>query len=964
MQSFLQQVANHIKENYKDFTRVCVVMPNRRAGLYLKKYLSEGLEKPVFAPDIFSVEDFFVKISNLNVIDPIALLFEFYEVHLRVEAENPQTFEEFMKWARVLLEEFNEVDAHLVDARQLFGYLNEVKAIEKWDPEGQQLTEREREYLAFYNSLFSYYSILKERLKQKNLAYQGMIWRKLAEEQELFKELPWDKILFSGFNALTKSEEVIIENLKNSGKAETLWDADEYYIFDKQQEAGLFMRKFYEQQGDEKFKWLGNYIKSMGKDVKIIGVPKKVGQAKVAGRVIQEWIDKEKISSKKTDGNTNPALEDAALVLADENLLTPVLNSLPNDLGDFNVTMGFPLRQTNLFQLLIQVIKLYENADRFGKLDDDVVKGFYYFDLLKLFQQAWFAYLIDTSDWVREIKLSNRVFYSSVHIAQLFENYPIQGDDLFKKIFRQISPDPVAVTELISELLGTFRDQVIAIRQGNEATIDNELEHLYHFSKIIVRLKDLLETFDVVKNVKTLREIFTGIVTMSRIPFYGEPLKGMQVMGMLETRNLDFNKLILLSVNEGTLPSLGLGNSLIPYDIQREFGLPTFKEKNAVFAYHFYRLLQRATEVYLVYNTEANDLGGGEKSRFIQQIMHEIPDYNPRVTFSESIESFATPRKNAAVPIVVEKSDHVFKKLIEKAKKGLSPTTINRYRKCALQFYLQDIVRLDENEEVEETLEARTMGIIVHDALEQLYKPFEGRQILANDISTIEKKLEDQLTDSFSEFYAQGEIRFGKNRLIFEVIRKFLLSYLAYEKGALTVLETEGKELYIKKLEQKVEFLFQLPSGSQKVKLQGTIDRLDELNGMIRIIDYKTGVVEPKDLTLADWEDFNDGSKLDKAFQVLMYAWLYQKFAKIENPEFETGAISTRKLSNGFVKFGVQPERYGAKDSLVNTRVLDQFQLVLEQILEEMFDSQIPFAQTKDHTVCERCNFRVLCSRE
>ena len=960
MPAFLQQVANYIKGDFGDFSDVCVVMPNRRAGLYLKKYLAESIEKPVFAPDIFSVEDFFVKISGLQVIDPIGLLFDFYEVHREVEKKHVQPFDEFIKWANVLLADFNEIDAHLVDAKKLFTYLNEVKAIEKWNPDGRPLTEAEREYLAFYNSLFDYYRVLRRNLEQKNTAYQGMIWRILAEQPELLKGLPWKKILFAGFNALTKSEGLIIGNLKQSGIAEILWDADEYYVFDKQQEAGKYIRNHYEQAGGEKFKWTGSYFKDTKKDITITGVPKNVGQARLAASVIKKW--KSRGGEVTADAEKN-SLDNTALVLADENLLMPVLSSLPGDLGDFNVTMGFPIKQTNLYQLLAQVMRLYENAERFGRLEDDVVKGFYYFDLLKLFQQPWFSYMVDVSGLVYEIKLSNRVFYTPAHIYQLLDKHPNTNVGLFKMIFREISPNPKAVIDLLGDLLGTFRDRMIELKKTDDPAIDTELEHLFHFSKIIKRLRALIDTYNYVKTAKTLREIFNAIAGISRIPFYGEPLKGLQVMGMLETRNLDFDKLMILSVNEGTLPALGFGNSIIPFDIQKEFGLPTFQEKNAVFAYHFYRLIQRASEVHLVYNTEANDIGGGEKSRFIQQMLHEMPGYNPRVKFTEKIESLPAPEKASVIPIKVDKTDKVFQKLITMAQKGLSPTTINRYRRCALQFYLQDIVQLDESEEVEETLEARTIGIIVHDALEKLYLPYEGRQIFRHDIVVLEKKLEDQLADSFLKHYAQGEIRFGKNRLIFEVIRKFMTSFFSFEKEFLKEMEAEGSKLEIRKLEERIEVFVKLPTGGLDVKLKGTIDRVDELNGVPRIIDYKTGVVEPRELSLADWENFLDGNKLDKAFQVLMYAWLYQKFYKVDNPEFETGVISLRKLSNGFVKFGFKPEGSRTKDTLVDGPVLQQFEQYLEQVLEELFDKEIPFEQTKDVEVCERCNFGVLCSR-
>ncbi len=963
MPAFLKQVANYVKDNFEDFADMCIVMPNRRAGLYLKKYLAEELEKPVFAPDIFSIEDFFVKISGLQLIDPVGLLFTFYEVHVEVEKEKGQPFEEFIRWARTLLSDFNEVDAHLVDAKQLFTYLNEVKAIEKWDPEGQHLTELEKEYLAFYQSLYNYYLMLREKLEKNNVAYQGMVCRKIAEDPSMLNALPWRKIIFAGFNALTRSEEVIVNGLEQLGKAELLWDADEYYLQDSRQEAGHFLRKYFQKRSKDKFKWIGNYFRESEKEIRITGVPKKIAQARVAASIIKKWSDANIDTKKTSDSPGEVNLDHTALVLADEGLLVQVLNEFPGDVGDFNVTMGFPVKQTNLYQLLVQLIRLYENAERFGKLEESRAKGFYYFDLIKLFQQPYFSYLGDTSDWIHEIKASNRVFYSQAHTAQLLQKFDLPGAEILKKIFGEISLDPFALIDHMTELLTLFRDQLIELKKSDETTAGTELEYLYQFSKIVMRLKGLFKTHQFVTSIKTLREIFNSIVTISRIPFYGEPLKGLQLMGMLETRNLDFEKVILLSANEGVLPSTGIANSFIPFDIQQQFGLPTFREKNAVFAYHFYRLLQRANDVHLIYNTESDGLGGGEQSRFILQLLQEMPAFNPKIKFSESIESLPAPERKSVVPIVIDKSEEVLQKLLRKAKNGLSPTSLNRYRRCPLQFYLQDIVRLDESEEVEETLGTRTIGLIVHETLEKLFEPFKGRQLTTNDVTALKKNFETQLAATFATQYTQGEIRFGKNRLIYEVIMNFLKSYLNYEFDFLKKLDSEDAKLTIMKLEEELVENLQGQHGDLNVRIRGTIDRLDEIDGLVRIIDYKTGDVKTAELTLSDWEDFNDGNKLDKAFQVLMYAWLVQKSSGVENAQYESGVISMRKLSDGFIKFGIKPATGRTRDTKVTRQVLQQFEAYMVQLIEKLFDDGVPFEQTSEVEICERCNFSNLCSR-
>jgi len=959
MQAFLHQVANHIKTNFTDYRDVCVVMPNRRAGLYLKKYLAEDIEKPVFAPDIFSIEDFFIKVSGLQMIDPVGLLFIFYEVHQEIEEEKAQPFDEFIRWARTLLSDFNEIDTHLVDAKQIFTFLNEVKAIEKWNPEGQDLTDIEKEYLAFYRSLYKYYQSLRKKLEQSNTAYQGMIWRQLAENTDVLDGLPWRRIIFAGFNALTTSEEVIVKHLQQSGIVELLWDADEYYVDDHRQEAGYFLRKYFQQYKKDDLNWIGTYFKDSKKDIQIIGVPKNVAQAGIASSILSQLSEKAKAST----GEAYEDLQNTALVLADENLLIPVLNALPADVGPYNVTMGLSVKQSNLYQLFIQIVKLYENAERFGELEEKQVKGFYYFDLIKLFQQPYLANFCDLSELIRDIKVSNRVFYSIAHILQILDDYDLPLKGVLKRIFSDISAEPLPLIDLMTYLIAFFRDWMIELKKTDEAIADAELEYLYHFSKITGRLKSLFTTYPFVNTLKSLREILNSIAMMSKVPFYGEPLKGMQIMGMLETRNLDFENVIMLSVNEGTLPSSGIGNSFIPYDIQRQFGLPTFQEKNAVFAYHFYRLLQRANNIHLTHNTEPNDLGGGEKSRFIRQLVQEMPIYNSNIKLRELVENLPAPEKKATLPISIEKSEGVSEKLLQKAKSGFSPTSLNRYRRCALQFYLQDILRIEETEEVEETMEARTIGLIVHETLEKLFEKFKGKKLIGDDVSKMKKILDAQLKEVFALQYSEGEIRFGKNRLIYEVIRNFLKSYLKYESDFLKKLESKGSRLSILKLEEELAASVQLGDGSVDVKLRGNVDRMDEIDGVVRIIDYKTGDVKATELSLTDWNDFDDGSKLDKAFQVLMYAWLVQQSSGTQNPQYESGVISMRKLSEGFIRFAMKPDKGGRKNTVVDKAILSNFEQYLRQILEELFDQGIPFEQTMDVEVCERCNFNNLCSR-
>ncbi len=954
MQTFLQQVANHIHEKHAgNLGEICIVMPNRRAGLFLRKYLAKNLEKPSWSPAIFSVEDFFIRLSGMKLVDPVGLMFVFYEVHREIEAQNVQTFGEFIKWAQMLLADFNEIDAHLVDARQLFGYLTEVKAIEKWNPGHSQLTEGEKRYLNFYRSLFDYYSVLHEKLSASGEAYQGMIYRKLAEESEYLSEkITWKKVIFAGFNALTKAEKKVTDALVKSGKAEMLWDADEYYMNDVNQESGLFLREIYRKSEKQDFAWIGNYFKDIPKEIRISGVPKNVGQARVAGEILNSWL------------TIRNSLENTAVVLADENLLLPILNALPDGIPGFNVTMGYPLKQTSLFQLINLVFRLFENVERFDQLNQNSQKGFYFTDLLKILQHPYLSYFADTSPIVRKIKESNKVFYPAITIKKIFNDQNIDPAGVFSKLFSGLKPDISSMSRLIDDLILAFRDKFIQLKNDEKDTsvYQIEIEYLYNFAKINTRLRTLVERFQAVDSIKTLRELFAGIASVARIPFYGEPLTGLQVMGVLETRNLDFEKIILLSTNEGTLPSGKISNSFIPFDVQKEFGLPTVSEKNAVFAYHFYRLIQRAKTIEIVYNTEADALGGGERSRFVHQLLHEMPAYQPATKFVERIVSLPAPEGGITVPIRILKDDNVFFKLRLKAESGFSPTSLNRYRSCSLQFYFIEIAGIDEPEEVEESMDFRTIGIIIHEVLEKLYRPFVGVILTENNIDEMRKNLDQVISAAFNKNYPDGEITTGRNRLIYEVINRFLVSYLNFEKAFINSITTNGKDLVVKDLEYKTGIDFK--TGDTEIKLKGTIDRVDEVGGITRIIDYKTGLVdENKDLNIVSWDDFASGAKSGKAFQVLMYAWLYKMQNKIENPDFETGVISLRSLSKGMVSFGLKPAPRGPKDSKVDTEKLQYFENSLASLLAEVFNLEIPFTQTDDVKVCQNCYFKAICSR-
>lgn len=972
MQTFLEETARYLLLNHNTgLADVCVVFPNRRAGIYLKKYISDVAQQTLWAPDIFSIEDFLTQLSGFTKLDTVALTFELYEVHKQIEKDKHQEFEQFSKWGQMMLADFNEIDMHLADAKALFGYLSEIKAIEKWNPDGRPLTLAEREYLSFFNSLYAYYSEFNARLKANKNASQGMIYRFASENIEaLIIEKKWKKIYFAGFNALTKAEERVIYFLRDTLHAEILRDADAYYLNDEKQEAGEFLRKQLLTEGRNKFGEIRNFFAESSKEIYIHGVPRNEGQAIIAGKILQKWINNE---NQIKPGSNKTNLSNTAVVLADEGLLIPVLNALPKNLDAFNVTMGYPLKLTPAFNLIMLILRMFENTERFRKMKDENGGGFYHRDILRLLQHSMMAGTYNTQFAIFKLRKSKQVFYNFEEIEKtFFENDKNQPSDKFRQLIEIVFSNPYPTSSVLLQILSdiithfrqTFQDQ----EKNKSYNLPLQTEFLYHAGIIIKRLKDLNKTYNSFGSVKTIREIFRQISTVSHLPFTGEPLRGIQIMGMLETRNLDFEKVILLSANEGILPSSASGNSLIPFDIQLEMKLPTHNQKNAVFAYHFYRLLQRASEVHIIYNTESGTMGGGEKSRFVHQIINELPDYNPEIKIFEGVENLPPPHKIPDKIIEIEKSDTVFQTLLEKAASGFSPTSLNQYRKCPLQFYFKNLAQLREVDQVEENLEYKTIGSIVHSVLEDSFTPFSKKLIASADVRTMHNNIDALISKAFEKHYAHGQVKFGKNRLIFEVIRSYLHAFLNAEEQYIGDLEKQNRSIHILDLEE--EFVSEnLASNfpgieNSDIRIKGVIDRIDKVDDTIRIIDYKTGMVKnTSDLQIVEWDDFSQGHKKDKPFQILLYAWLYSRTRFIDGQQLKAGIFSLPIMSNGLMKFGKKANVRAAPDEIIDDEKLEHFEQYLLTVLDEIFDKEIPFNQTLEKDTCKLCDYKGICRR-
>ena len=956
---FLDKIAQYVLENYPNrLHRICLVTPNRRAGLFLKKYFSRRASKAVWAPDVMSMEDFISRVSGISIQEPFALLLDFYDVYASLEKESAEPLEEFLKWAPMLLKDFNDIDAHVEEPEQLFSNVLDVKKIEAWNPDGQHPSEFQQKYLKFFRKMKVYHEAFREKLLTKKTAYQGLAFRQAAAYVKSEKaDMVWEKILFVGFNALNLAEESIIRTLMRRGKAEVMWDADKYYLENKNHEAGHFIRK-YRDNWNISIEGVEDNFSIQTKNIFVYGVAKNVNQAKLAGNILKGF------SAEDIKENQ------AAVVLSAEELLMPMMHSLPGNVDKVNITMGYPLRKTSIYGLFDAIFQMHLTTLRMNSAGEELKAAFYHKDLIRFFRHPAISILWGGDDnrmdaLVKNIISTNKTFLSFEALAGMSGERE-KFNDVFAFLFRgyakQADLFSGGLRVLTEKLDEAFRAQ--AKKSGipmEAAPWFTDFESLNPIGIILRKLQSFETGQKQVQDLKTLFMMFQAMARESRLALVGEPLNGLQIMGMLETRNLDFKNLIILSANEGILPAAKGGQSLIPFDVKAGFGIPVFKEKDATYAYHFYRLLQRAENIHIIYNTQSQDLGSSEKSRFITQLQMEMPAWNPNIRIIDQIIALPPAKDEMDHEISIAKTPDIIQKLSEIAGgKGFSPSALSHYIRCSLFFYFRHIAGIKETEKLEETIEANTLGTVVHEVLQNLYQEqqLEGKVLKPEHIEKMYGRVEALTQKSFEENFEGGDITSGKNLLLYKVAMRFVRNFLNREKEFLEELQNSGKNITYIKAEDEMHAILPVEIGGEamQIKFRGFADRIDSIDGTTRVIDYKTGKVDDKELKFTLWPEVIEKSNLGKSFQLLMYAMLYRQ--NYGDATVIPGIISLRLLSKGL--FGLSYP--GGKD-IISTEAIDAFENELRNLMQEIFNPDIPFTRTPEEENCKNCDFRVVCNR-
>lgn len=969
MKTFLQEIAEEVvREHGRKLDSVTIVFPNRRASLYFRKHLSALLDKPAFSPELLTIEDFISRFSPLQVPDKLQLIHELHKVYHNVLARSdrsgapPETFDQFYFWGEMLLRDFDEADKYLVNADLLFKDLSHQKEV---DQAFDFLTEEQREFLrsfwihfdekdsvnkqkflSVWRQLSSVYAVFKTSLRQQGMAYEGMLHREVAENiKQLFK--PTDvrgQIIFAGFNALTRAEEAVLSFFVGERIATIRWDLDDYYFNNQRQEAGKFFREYNQHRllGRTFPQDIPSNIRS-GKDIHLFGASQPLGQAKLLAQQLTELLAE----------GIDP--EETLIVLPDEKLLMPVLHGIAGSVDKLNVTMGFPLSSTPLFNLVELLIELHltRKQDSFNHRPVVTLLGH--------------PYLVAADAAVAQAKRKEILFHNWVNIPSTDLATMVE---LHSRIFQ-----PIPIRHL-SDITTYLRDIIREIG-ALPAIGEFDKEYCFHFIRILNKMEEVFygdATFSgtseaqtkspeavMKEKLKAFLRLFKMLVRSEKIPFSGEPLKGLQVMGVLETRNLDFKNVFILSLNEGSFPSFSSSGSYIPHNIRKAYGLPSVDHQDAMYAYLFYRSFQRAENVFLFYNSETDDLGQGEMSRYLQQLIYEsgLP-LEKHILHNEF-------RPMQSSPVSVRKDERVFNELAayctgSKQNKTLSPSALNDYIECRLKFYFRYVARIREPREVEEELDARVLGNFLHRVMELFYQDIMRKKgsnmVEKSDFDDYETSINALIDQAFITNYrlnpGKPVVYEGQRLVVKEIVKRFVDRILKMDR--------EYAPFTLEALERRdLAYSIRIDShGHPVVILGGSIDRADRKGDVVRVIDYKTGKDELKFSDVPSL--FNRGMNRNKAaFQTFLYTLLYKKnVVRYSNVKLVPGLMNRVNLFSDDFVFGLQHASGSLQDA---TPLLGEFEEHVKQLLSEIYDPAVPFDQTDDHDVCRFCAYSQLCYR-
>ena len=957
METFLKQVAHDLYNKTEgNFTKVAIVFPNKRASLFFNEYLAQESDCPIWSPTYVSISELFRQSSDLSIADPIKLVCDLYKVFQKATGSK-ETLDDFYFWGEMLIADFDDADKNMTDTHALFSNLKDLNELmDNYDflEEGQkealsqffhnfsinQVTELKQRFISMWNVLGDIYTEYKALLESQSIAYEGMLYRQVIEQLDV-EALPYNKYIFVGFNVLNKVEHTLFKKLNEAGKAMFYWDYDTFYLNKTPHEAGEFIRR---NLRDFPSELPASFFDNLNqpKEVTFIESPTENGQV----RYLPQWIRENLTSQEK----------ETAVVLCNEALLQPVLHALPDNVKHINITMGFPLSQTPAYSFVNALMELHTSGYNPNN-------GRYLFaEVISVLKHPYTRQLSPEAEKLEQTLTRDNRFYPLPS--------ELKQDNVLELLFTP-RRNNLDLCSMLSEAL----KEVAVIYQQQAASHSDAFDQLYRESlfktyTLVNRFHTLIESKELNVQAGTFQRLLTRVMSSSSIPFHGEPAIGMQVMGVLETRNLDFRHLIMLSVNEGQLPKAGGDSSFIPYNLRKAFGMTTIDHKIAVYAYYFYRLMQRTEKVTLVYNTATDGINRGELSRFMLQFLIEwgYP------VLRKQLEAAQSPQDST--PIIIEKTPDVMERMksvfdIRNNPKALiSPSALNCYLDCPLKFYYKYVALLSAPDEVTADIDSAKFGSIFHYAAEHIYKALtaHGKLISKENLETLlkdEVRLQTYVDNGFKELFfnlPQNEqpeyngIQLINSAVIVKYIQQLLRNDLRY--APFTFVGSEQR------IFENIEIC--TSTGDIQSRIGGIIDRIDSKGESLRIVDYKTGGDAD---TPANVQSLfiPDKKRSNYVFQTFLYASIVCKKLREKNDSRLVAPALLyihRAASENYSPVIQMGEPRKPKEPVENFAQYEgDFRENLKTLLEDIFNPDISFTQTEIEDKCAYCDFRALCKK-
>lgn len=920
---FLKRVAQRALKLQEEHHRVAVVFPNQRAGIYLKKHMAQLISKPILAPSILTLEELLNDISENIRLDMLTQVIELYRAYTEVDMgqREKDRFDTFLNWATTFIKDCNDIDNAVEDPDEFFKKLYEDKEIRNWSL-SQEPTELQQDYLNFWKHAKDLYDNFTERLSKKGGGYMGYNYKAALKKLNSGAQVPYDYILIAGFNAMTVAEERAVDTLIADGRGEVFWDMDAYYagadktIF----QAGKYYRKYID-------RWpitepLNGIIGYNNTDISIWESPNKTAQCDIVFKLLND-----KIASGEIED-----LSSIAIILSDENLLETLLLRLPESISNYNITMGKPLRSFALFHFFDKIMNVFQEVNHIGYTSES---------LINLASTSSARVLDENGDFE---KLRKHLFQNNIFRLKYEEYNEKLTQGFWNDLSKVNHKDIIHIIEFIEDCIQNLR-----FRSYDEE--DNQtVEVLFEFHNIFTQLKNLAESNSDIIEIGSIRRLYKTLCSQTRIPFEGEPINGVQIMGLLESRLLDFEHVILVSANEGIVPENKSNQSFIPHVFKRFYKMPTYDERDAIFAYSFYRLLHHPAKMDIIYDgSVGSGVGSSEKSRYVQQLEAEYLD---QVNYDVSLNSASftfDSKPNESREYIIEKTPEVLQEIRNYLVKGkLSASSINTLVKSPLEFYLKQIKGYTDPQLLESQIEANTFGSIVHDTLQELYEKVIHKPLDEQKIKGLKSQLEEKLIAQFNKHVNEIDYLYGYNRLMYNASKKMVEQVIALDNQRI-----KDHTIVVKELENELKVPMSLNyDGEEKIiHIRGFIDRVQSRDDVIEIIDYKTGNVEK--LGSKNLSNISQDYKQDKLLQLTTYAFLlsHRKEDAYNLSTLRPALFGLKSWQNGLTYIDDDP------NFVITPEHIETFKSNLTERITELLDPEIPFTVESESDRIKYSNF-------